>query len=189
MDTYDCQIEGCQLYFLPIETRVPLKFGTEVLSSVTCARVRVVVSSRDRKRASGWGETPLSVPWVWPSSLPYSVRHEALCDFAREVATRFVGAATPGHPMEIGARFLDAELEPVRKGFNQHRKEEPLPHLAALVAFSPLDLAIHDAYGRLFGVPTYDTYRPPFLTRDLSHFLEPKEAFHGKYPSDFLRSR
>ena len=30
---------GVKLYFLPVETRVPLKFGPETLSHVTCARV------------------------------------------------------------------------------------------------------------------------------------------------------
>ena len=33
-----------------------------------------------------------------------------------------------------------------------------MPYLAALVCCSPFDIALHDAYGRLHGVPTYDTY-------------------------------
>ena len=34
---------GVSVYFLPVETRVPLKFGTETLTSVTCCRVCVTV--------------------------------------------------------------------------------------------------------------------------------------------------
>ncbi|SVD17753.1 uncharacterized protein METZ01_LOCUS370607, partial [marine metagenome] len=34
----DIEILGAELHFLPVETRVPLKFGTETLTSVTCAR-------------------------------------------------------------------------------------------------------------------------------------------------------
>ena len=68
------------LYFLPVETRVPLKFGTETLTSVTVARVKMTVRDRAGNTAHGWGETPLSVQWVWPSSLPYSA---AVPGFAR----------------------------------------------------------------------------------------------------------
>ena len=37
----DVRVTSATLYFLPVTTRVPLKFGTETLTSVTCAlRVR-----------------------------------------------------------------------------------------------------------------------------------------------------
>ena len=52
---------GVELYFLPVETRVPLKFGPETLTYVTCARARVRVADASGKQAEGWGETPLSV--------------------------------------------------------------------------------------------------------------------------------
>ena len=70
-----------ELFFLPVQTRVPLKFGTETTTSVTCARVCVTVEGRDHRRADGWGETPLSVQWVWPSKLAYAERHERLKHF------------------------------------------------------------------------------------------------------------
>ena len=37
----DVRPDGVSLFFLPIETRVPLKFGPETLTHVTCARVRL----------------------------------------------------------------------------------------------------------------------------------------------------
>ena len=57
----DIRCTGAALYFLPVETRVPLKFGVETLTSVTCARVRMTVESRGGDVSEGWGETPLSV--------------------------------------------------------------------------------------------------------------------------------
>lgn len=39
----DVRVVGAELYFLPVTTRVPLKFGPETLTSVTCARVRLRV--------------------------------------------------------------------------------------------------------------------------------------------------
>jgi L-alanine-DL-glutamate epimerase-like enolase superfamily enzyme len=188
MNPFDCRLEGCELYLLPIETRVPLKFGAEVLSSVTCARVRVEVVGHEGNRAGGWGETPLSVQWVWPSPLPYSERYAAILDFTKQLASDFGREATEGHPFEVGADFLQAGLASARDRFNQRRGGEPLPYLAALVAFSAYDLALHDAYGRLLKVPTYETYGPPYLTSDLATWLEPREAFAGKYPRDFFRT-
>jgi len=46
-----------ELYFLPVRTRVPLKFGPETLTHVTCARARVWVADGSGNTAEGWGET------------------------------------------------------------------------------------------------------------------------------------
>jgi hypothetical protein len=59
-------ITGLRLYFIEVQTRVPLKFGPETLRSVTCARVCLQVAGHDGQVVEGWGETPLSVQWVWP---------------------------------------------------------------------------------------------------------------------------
>ena len=66
------------------------------------------------RRAVGWGETPLSVQWVWPSALPYGDRHDALRRFCLAMARRWSEFREFGHPLEIGHRFqqevLDEEL-------------------------------------------------------------------------------
>jgi hypothetical protein len=105
----DVRPVSCALYFLPVETRVPLKFGPETLTHVTCARVRLTVSD-GACTAEGWGETPLSVQWVWPSSLSYQERHEALqqlCIALNEAWARF---DISGHPMEVGHAFQQEVL-------------------------------------------------------------------------------
>ncbi|MBI4328124.1 MAG: hypothetical protein HY674_23070 [Chloroflexi bacterium] len=172
-------------------TRVPLKFGTETLTSVTCARVCLQVANARGQTAVGWGETPLSVQWVWPSSLPYDSRHEALKDFCIRLTRCWAGFPTGGHALEIGHAFLQEQLPGLWQAFNAERtNQEPMPWLAALVCCSAFDLALHDAYGVLNGMPAYDTYHARFMNRDLSSFLTPAEgadlSFRNKYPADFL---
>ena len=77
----DIKIIDFSLDFIPVKTRMPLKFGTEILSSVTCARVKVTVQNKLGEQSHGWGETPLSVQWVWPSNTEYSIRYDSLLEF------------------------------------------------------------------------------------------------------------
>jgi L-alanine-DL-glutamate epimerase-like enolase superfamily enzyme len=62
----------------------------------------------------------------------------------------------------------------------------PIPKLCTLVVASAFDAALHDAYGKAFGVSCYDTYGPQFMTRDLSYDLGP--AFRGEYLNRYVPS-
>lgn len=194
----DIRITGVRLWFLPVTTRVPLKFGTETLTSVTCARVRIRVVRRDGTSAEGWGETPLSVQWVWPSTTPYGSRHEALKRFCELLAQAWGNHSDWGHALELGHDFTGQALPRLRDDFNRTRtgtevSKMELPWLAALVCSSAFDLALHDAYGQAHGAPTWSTYTREFLNRDLADFLEPasgsRVAFSGRYPVEFQRPR
>jgi len=181
------RVIDASLYFLPVEMRVPLKFGNQVLTKVICARACVKVEGTDGSTALGWGETPLSVGWVWPAPIDYDERAQALETFTSQIAASLNEFDASGHALDIGHAFIENRLEAMQDAFNSDRAQEAaLPHLAALVCFSPFDIALHDAYGKLHGLPIYETYNADFLEKDLSHFLEPKEKFAGKYPADFL---
>jgi L-alanine-DL-glutamate epimerase-like enolase superfamily enzyme len=191
----DIHTTGAALYFLPVQTRTPLKFGPETLTEVTCARVYLKVADGQGRTAEGWGETPLSVQWVWPSAIPYQERHEALKQFCIELTDLWAGVRSRGHPLELGHEFQETVLRGWLEGFNQRgrRGKEPMPWLAALVCCSAFDLALHDAYGNLHGRPTYETYNAQFMNRDLAYYLRPAPgtqiSFQGKYPADFLLNR
>jgi L-alanine-DL-glutamate epimerase-like enolase superfamily enzyme len=189
----DIRATGATLYFLPIQTRVPLKFGPEVTTSVTCARACLSVTDAQGRTAVGWGETPLSVQWVWPSNLPYEVRHTALKKFCKLLAEAWAEFESRGHPMEVGQDFQEQVLPGLLKRFNAARPGEPMPWLAALVCCSVFDLALHDAFGQLLQRPVYETYTAEFMNRDLAAFLEPAGdaavSFTGKFPADFLLTR
>jgi len=186
----DIRIVGTTLFFLPVRTRVPLKFGSETLTEVTCARVRVLVMDQRGERAEGWGETPLSAQWVWPSALPLPHRAEALKAFCVELARTWAEFTARGHPMEIGLDFQEQVLPELLAQTNAARggKNEAMPWLAALVCCSAFDIALHDAFGQLSQQPIYETYNAKFMNRDLGMFLEvsPEGSFAGKFPKDFL---
>lgn len=182
---------GVDLYLLPVTARVPLKFGAETLTSVTCARVRLNVIGCDGRTASGWGETPLNVQWTWPGDISYLERQEAMIVFCRRLADAWVNFDTWGHPFEIGTRFQSQVLPGLIREFNRDRPTAAhLPYLAALVCCSPLDIALHDAYGKLHEVPTYTTYDQNYMNCDLADLFASNDGdkadFRGKYPADYL---
>jgi L-alanine-DL-glutamate epimerase-like enolase superfamily enzyme len=188
----DCRVVGTTLYFLPIELRLPLKFGAETVTHVTCARAKVIVRGADGRAAEGWGETPLSASWVWPGKLAIDARRQVLEEFCMLLAEEWARFETSGHPMRVGHAFQTEVLPALRTRFNARRAgEDPMPWLAALVCCSLFDIALHDAYGRLHGIPVFETCGPEHMNDDLSAYLEPaadaRVSFAGKYPRDFLR--
>jgi L-alanine-DL-glutamate epimerase-like enolase superfamily enzyme len=193
--TTDIFVKDISLYFIPVLTRVPLKFGSETLDHVTCARAKITVEDRAGNCGFGWGETPLSVQWVWPSESEYVARHDALVQFCKLLANRWLDFNASGHPLEIGHEFIEKQLPQVRQTFNKGRQFEPMPHLAALVCASVFDQAIHDAYGNIHNIDIYNTYCSSFMNRDLKWFFDghqqsegAKSAFDGRYPDDYLVS-
>jgi L-alanine-DL-glutamate epimerase-like enolase superfamily enzyme len=189
----DVRPVAVELYFLPIKARMPLKFGPEVTTEVTCARVRMTVEDATGRRAEGWGETPLSVQWVWPSRLAYEERHQALQSLCVRIAEAWsADAGRAGHPMELGYHFIEHVLTEVASRFHASERAgaEPVPWLGTLVCNSPFDLALHDAYGMLHGVSSFDTYNKQYLNWDLSHYLAPAPdsavSFESRYPQDFV---
>jgi L-alanine-DL-glutamate epimerase-like enolase superfamily enzyme len=176
------RITAIQLYFLPVATRVPLKFGHEVLTSVTCARVMMRIADDSGREAAGWGETPLSVQWAWPGDASYETRHAAMQQCCCDLAAAWMNLPPAPHPLEAGYRFNEEILPTLQT----QSKSGPLPRLAVLVCNSPFDLALHDAFGNLVNRPVYQIYGPEFMPFDLSRFLEPADTFRGRYPADFF---
>jgi L-alanine-DL-glutamate epimerase-like enolase superfamily enzyme len=189
----DIRPVALQVYFLPITTRMPLKFGPEITTEVTCARVKMTVQDSQGRRGAGWGETPLSVQWVWPSQLSYEERHQALLALCLRTAQAWLASTgAPGHPIELGHHFLEQVVPGVLGAFNRSdwSGTEPVPWLAALVCASAFDLALHDAFGILHEVPTYETYNSRYMSDDLSQFIQPAlnsdVSFARRFPESYL---
>jgi len=188
----DVRPQKCELYFLDVPTRIPLKFGSETLTSVTCARVCMTVTDRQGGSATGWGETPLSVQWAWPSSLPLTERAQVMRQFCVELTQAWADFAEAGHALEVGHTFIEEQLPTLWKRTNATRTPgEPMPWLAALICASAFDIALHDAYGNSLGMDVYGTYTSQFLNWDLSHYLSADDSnlsFGQQFPADYLTS-
>ncbi len=188
----DIAATAVDLYFIGVETRVPLKFGPETLTSVICARVCITVRDANGNTARGWGETPLSVQWAWPSSAAYRYRCDSMQLFCKIVAEAWAGFDRQGHPIELGAAFIEEVLPDLLEDLNSGRGDEAeaMPWLAALVCCSAFDVALHDAFGELLERDVYTTYTPEFMNTDLAGLIDPADgsnvSFAGKYPADFL---
>lgn len=186
----DIHVIAAEVYFLPVSMRVPLKFGPETVTKADCLRVRVTVQDEKGRTASGWGETPLSVSWVWPSTLSVAMRAQRMRDFSILLASRLVQSDLRGHPMEIGQDFIHGILASATQEANAAAGGDPMPYLGSLVAFSAFDIAVHDAYGRLHERDIYATYNSDFMSRDLAAFITPEEGsgvcFRGRQVQDYL---
>ncbi len=180
------RVKACDLFFLPATMRMPLKFGAETIASVINARVCLHLEDERGKLARGWGETPLSVAWAWPSNAAFKHREKRMLEFCDDLAASWRKVAGSGHALEIGWDFLEQTLPELLRKSNAG-EELQIPHLAALICNSAFDLALHDACGKLLGKPVYETYNQEYLSRDLAWYFD-DPAFAGKYPQDFLLS-
>ena len=173
----DIRIVDAAVTFEPVPFRAPLKFGGRVVRRTQLIDVAVTVETADGRRATGTGNMPVGNVWAWPSTLVEPAAAEpAMTVFAERAAAAAVGRA--GHPIEIGVGLMhdyDGLAAAVRE---EHGLPERIPPLARLVAASPLDAAIHDAYGRVHGLNSYRTLGPEFLSADLSAFLD--ATFRGE---------
>lgn len=183
----DITVKALDVFYTPCVARTPLKFGAVVVERLDFAKVRATVEDRRGRVAEGWGGIFIMDFWGWPDP---SLSHEAKAAAMKDVVSGFcrlvLDYPEPTHPINL---FLDVEDDLRRLNLDvceRHGLTPPQPFLSALVCASPVDAAIHDAYGRVHGVDVYDTYGPEFMPNDLSRWLGP--TFAGRYPRDYARS-
>jgi L-alanine-DL-glutamate epimerase-like enolase superfamily enzyme len=176
----DIRLQDVSWSTTDIDYRVPIKFGGRVVVDVTLLDVTVDVETRDGRRGSGAGSMPMGNAWAWPSSRVSSEHTlSAMVALGKRLVAAARGCREVGHPLEIthalGADYDALAQEVVR----DMRLAEPMPRLGQLVAASPLEAAIHDAYGKALGRNSYNTLDREFVNADLSAWLT--DEFAGEY--------
>ena len=161
-------------------------FGASTVGALTLAHVRVRVEDLQGRGADGWGAVFLSYPWAFPGDVPDAGTKDRLLRLLISAyGLRLAGAGEWGHPLD---HFLaiESDLATIAASVAEELGiAVPIPDLATLVAFSSIDAALHDAYGRLHGLNSFHLLGKDDLGWDLSRVLGP--GFTGKYPADFLR--
>ncbi len=181
----DIRIEQVLFGLEDASFRTPIKFGGQVVSAMTLLHVSVEAADRRGKRATGRGSMPLGNVWSFPSKiLPFSATMEIMKELAKRLASICAGCPEFGHPLEINHRLEPEYLRAAVSLEKERGLPEPIPKLCTLVAASPFDAAIHDAYGRIHGISVYKALGPDFMNEDLSFYLGP--FFSGQFLDRYI---
>lgn len=165
--------------------RSPIKFGGVAVDRASLLHASITMSSPDGTTVTGFGSMPLGNVWSFPSrSHSYQQTLGALEWISARAGQAWGEVADTGHPMDIGWA-----MEHRLKGFAEEATKtlglaDPVPVLAALVANSPFDAALHDGYGKLMGTSVWHCYGPDLLPGDLSRFLG--SAYSGVLLKDHI---
>ncbi len=163
-----------------IDFRTPIKFGGRVMTEAMLLNVTVEVETRDGRRGRGFGSMPMASVWAWPSSLVTADKaRAAMIELGRRLAEEANHYAESGHPLEITHDIEHSYEKTAEDVVRAAGLAEPMPRLAQLVAASPLEAAVHDAYGKTLGENSYNLLGSEFVARDLAAYLT--EEFAGEY--------
>lgn len=183
----DVRIAGAEVTLEPVPFRAPLKFGGRVVDHTQLINAVVTVERRDGGRTTGSGSMPVGNVWSWPSKVTSADDAEkAMILFAKKIAAGIVGAGF-GHPIEIVSEHIESYGGIADEVRRELKLAEAIPPLARLVAASPVDAAIHDAYGRSHGRNSYRMLSREYLDSDLSQFLD--ASFRGVFLDRFVLPR
>ncbi len=176
----DVRILEARCTFETLDFRTPLKFGGRVIESTELINVEVDVENRGGHLATGFGSMPLGNVWAWPSA---DVTPEQSAAAVKQLAKETVELAEAypefDHPLDTIYRLSAEYSHMAGKIVQKLGIAGEFPELAQMVAASPLDAALHDAYGRASDLNSYNMLSEEFMNYDLSEYLD--EQFEGEY--------
>jgi L-alanine-DL-glutamate epimerase-like enolase superfamily enzyme len=186
MHETDIRVIDATPLFTEERAREPYKFGNAIQDRVTVCHVCVRVQDRGGRIAQGWGAISLSHFWAFPSAVvPLDAKDRAMRSLVSAFCRLLVSNPEFGHPIDL---FLlaEAQLPRLCKDVSDAMSlNADITMLAALVCASPADAALHDAFGVMNEISSYDTYSAQFMSHDLGHYLG--DMFRGLYLSQFVR--
>jgi len=176
----DVRIRSVRYDFESHRYRTPLKFGGVPTDHCVLLNATIRVERRGGQTAEGFGSMPLGNVWSFPPRfVPVDQSLQAMKRLAAEVAA-VAGACTEwGHPLELARRMLPDCLARAEELSRAMRLAVPIPKLCSLVVISPFDAALHDAYGKVHNINSYNALGRAFVSTDLSAYLD--ERFKNKY--------
>ena len=172
--------------FEDFKYRAPYQFGGRSVDRVTVLNVNCRVKTAGGREAWGFGSMTLGNAWAFPAA-PQDEGLGAMVALADAFRGTTAACSEAGHPIDL-FRVLEPEYLRVAADVSRRRGlAVPIPKLCTLVVASAFDAAIHDAYGKAFGVSSYETYGREFMSRDLAADLGP--SFKGEYIDRYVPSK
>ncbi len=166
--------------------RTPMKFGGRVVTDATVMDVHCTVETRDGRRGKGLGSMPLGNAWSWPSGkLSGEETLTAMVAFAERLLANTAALRSVGHPLDLTHELATGHADAAAAVECEQHLAESIPILAQLVAASPIEATLHDAFGKALGISSYNALGSEFAHRDLSHYLNADFAgeFLDRYTS------
>ncbi len=174
----DIRIAEVQHRFEEFTYRAPYTFGGRTVDRVTLLDVDCRVRTGDGKEAWGFGSMTLGNAWAFPAA-SQEAGLGAMTALAGELRAQTAACDETGHPIDLFRALEPSYLAAAAALSRARGLEAPIPKLCTLVVASAFDAAIHDAYGKAFGLSCYETYGQRFMRGDLSADLGPQ--FKGEY--------
>jgi L-alanine-DL-glutamate epimerase-like enolase superfamily enzyme len=181
----DIRIDSITFTYEDFLYRSPIKFGGVALDRATIVNVQCVVRTAAGKTAHGFGSMPLGNVWSFPSkALSYDQTLAAMKALIERSVRITADCKESGHPIDLTWSLEPAYHKAAEEVSRQLALAEPIPPLCTLVCASPVDAALHDAFGKAHGLNCYHTYGPDFVNHDLAHYLG--NDFKGEYLDRYI---
>jgi L-alanine-DL-glutamate epimerase-like enolase superfamily enzyme len=179
----DMKIIEVRHAFQEFQYRAPYMFGGRKVDRTTLLDVTCRIRTGDGREATGFGSMTMGNAWAFPAAAQ-DVGLPAMKALAARLEKLTAACDETGHPLDFARVLEPAYLAAAAEESRARNLAVPIPKLATLVVASAFDAALHDAYGKAFGLSAYATYNAGFMGRDLAADLGPD--FRGEYPDRYL---
>ncbi|MCU1236844.1 MAG: hypothetical protein JWP63_4811 [Candidatus Solibacter sp.] len=184
----DARIDELTIGFEDFRYRAPYKFGGKEVDRVTMLNVKCRLSTKAGKSAAGGASMSMGNVWSFPApNVPYDVTLGAMKALAEKAAAITRGFTEYAHPLDVNHALAPEYLKAGAEVTRELKLPLPVPKLCVLVTASPIDAAIHDAFGKLHGRSSYAVCGKEFVRHDLSHYLNAE--FKGEYLDQYIAGK
>jgi L-alanine-DL-glutamate epimerase-like enolase superfamily enzyme len=179
------RIDELRTEFADYLYRAPYKFGGKEVDRVTMLNVHCRVSTKNGKSATGFASMPLGNVWSFPApDIPYDTTLAAMKTLSEKIAARARDFREYAHPLDVNYALEPEYLKAAAETTREMKLPRPVPKLCTLVTASPVDAALHDAFGRIHNVNAFAASGKEFVRHDLAHYLNGE--FKGEYLDQYI---
>jgi len=175
----DIRVVDARFEIEPLTFRAPLKFGGRVVEHYQIVNVLITVETRSGKRGVGFGSMPIGHIWAWPTQEEPSKTEQAMKLLSESLTASTRDFTEFAHSIDLGLMLADRIEALSAKATAGVGISEAMPRLAGLVAASPVDAALHDAFGKANQANSYNLLTEREMNHDLGTYLD--QSFAGEY--------